>query len=98
MGIDPQISHDHQLDWTAALAALAWQVDLGVSEVVQEAPQNSFDLPEAAPWTRRAADPVTPRPAVATPAVIFNTDPVAAARAAADACATLADLRRPDRL
>ena len=93
MGIDPQISHDHQLDWTAALAALAWQVDLGVSEVVQEAPQNSFDLPEAAPWTRRAADPVTPRPAVATPAVIFNTDPVAAARAAADACATLADLR-----
>ena len=93
MGIAVQTSHDRQLDWTAALAALAWQVDLGVSEVVQEAPQNSFDLPEAAPWTRRASDPATPRAEGATPPPQVSTDPVAAARAAAGACATLADLR-----
>lgn len=37
-------------DWQASLAALAWQVDLGVSDVVGDAPVNRYDVPvKAAP-------------------------------------------------
>ena len=36
--------------WHAALAALAWQVDAGVAEVIGETPQNAYDLPDRAPW------------------------------------------------
>ncbi|MBN2629873.1 MAG: uracil-DNA glycosylase [Rhodobacteraceae bacterium] len=35
-------------DWHAALAALAWQYDLGVLEVVQDTPLNRYALPDAA--------------------------------------------------
>lgn len=79
----------------AALAALAWQVDLGISEVVQETPQNAFDLPEAAPWARRAAEAhAAPRAAApATPAPVPGPDPVAAAQAAALACDSLGALK-----
>lgn len=81
----------------AALAALAWQVDLGVAEVVQETPQNAFDLPEAAPWARRAAEPVTAAPptqrrAAAVPSPAVRPDPVAEASAAALGCNTLPEL------
>lgn len=100
MGIGGQIGEN----WEAALAALAWQVDLGVSEVVQDAPQVAFDLPEAAPWDRRArptAPPETtasshraPPPAAAAPADRpAAVDAVAEAAAAAAACATLDALR-----
>ncbi len=83
----------------AALAALAWQVDLGVAEVVQETPQNAFDLPEAAPWARRAAEPAaaqpTPRRAAAAPPPppAEGPDPVAASHAAAMACDSLGALK-----
>ena len=42
MGIAVEISEN----WDASLAALAWQVDLGVTEVIGEAPVNRYDLPE----------------------------------------------------
>ncbi|MGQ0611504.1 MAG: uracil-DNA glycosylase [Paracoccaceae bacterium] len=71
----------------AALAALAWQVDLGVAEVVQDTPQNAFDLPEAAPWARRTAEPPAPAaPRASAPPAAPGPDPVAAAHAAAMAC------------
>jgi DNA polymerase len=94
------IASDISLDWNAALAALAWQHDLGVTEVVQDTPQNSFDLPEAAPWARRAADPSPSLPAKGRapappppPLPVSGPDPVAAAQAAAQACPDLATLR-----
>lgn len=107
MGIAELRRIDLSLDWNAALAALSWQVDLGVTEVVQDAPQNAFDLPEGAPWLRRPSDPVTAdpaasasvsasaaprRPAALPPTASAGRDPVLAATAAALACDTLADL------
>jgi uracil-DNA glycosylase family 4 len=88
MGIATDISQD----WHAALAALAWQVDLGVSEVVQEAPQNAFDLPADPPWraNRAAAETKARAPAEPAPAA---QDPVLAAQALAQACDDLASLR-----
>ena len=37
-------------DWHAGLAALAWQVDLGLTEVIGDLAQSAYDLPERAPW------------------------------------------------
>ena len=82
------IASDIAEDWHASLAALAWQVDLGATEVIGDAPLNRYDLPEA-------AKPL-PRMAVAAEAAIFApsiADPVAAAEAAADAAQSLPDLR-----
>lgn len=36
--------------WHAALAALAWQFDAGVAEVIGDIPVNAYDLPDRAPW------------------------------------------------
>lgn len=36
--------------WHAALAALAWQFDAGVAEVIGDTPVNAYDLPDRAPW------------------------------------------------
>ncbi|MBI1220510.1 MAG: uracil-DNA glycosylase [Rhodobacteraceae bacterium] len=77
------------LDFHAALAALAWQVELGADEAIGEEPVNRFD----------AVEPVAPR-AAATPDFSQNNpaptvpaaDPVAVARAAAVAARTLAEL------
>lgn len=46
MGIAGDIAKES--GWHAALAALAWQVDLGVTEVVGDVAVNRYDLPEAA--------------------------------------------------
>lgn len=49
----------------AALAALAWQLDCGVEEVIGESPVNAYDLPDRAPW---AAKPTAaPAPAAQRP-------------------------------
>lgn len=89
------IAHDIAGDWHAALAALAWQVDLGLTDISAESPLNRYDLPEpikapppapilAAPKTTAPPpDPETPNPEAA----IF------AARAAASQCETLQALR-----
>ena len=99
MGIREEIA----TDWHAALAALAWQVDLGVDEVISEAPVDRYDLPES----NRAAAAATPAPAVTStfaPALSAPPQPptsdatadqaIAAAKAAAAAAGTLAELQQ----
>ena len=92
--------------WQAALAALAWQVDLGVTEVIGDAPINVYDLPDRAQWqTTQQAVAVPQRGAAKPPAAPYvpsvSTEDraaaqadaaVAAARAAAGAAADLATL------
>ena len=85
MGIAVEISED----WDASLAALAWQVDLGVTEVIGEAAINRYDLPETVKPLPRAAAAVPPAAAVMAPI----QDPVALAETAAQSAGTLADLR-----
>ena len=40
------IEHDIAGDWHAALAALAWQVELGLTDIRAETPLDRYDLPE----------------------------------------------------
>jgi len=69
-----------------ALAALAWQVELGADEAIGDVPVNRYEA-AATPAPAAAAAPV------AAPAVAVTTaDPVAEARAMAAACETLDDL------
>lgn len=97
MGIRDDIAGD----WRASLAALAWHVDLGVDEVIGEAPVNRYDLPEttraptpaaaqALPAAPRAAAPAAaPRPSAEEQA----SEAVEAARAAAARATSLLALR-----
>ncbi len=93
------IASDIAGDWEASLAALGWQVEAGVDEVLAEIPVNRYDLPEASPVRRMAAAPVAanPRQAAApapSPAPAgTGPDPVAAARSAAETAQSLDDLR-----
>ena len=99
MGIREEIA----TDWHAALAALAWQVDLGVDEVISEAPVDRYDLPES----NRAAAAATPAQAVtsgfapapsaaplASASDATADQAIAAAKAAAAAAGTLAELQQ----
>ena len=71
-------------DWHAGLAALAWQVDLGLTEVIGDLAQSAYDLPERAPWLiLPQAVPVAPS-APAPP-----DDPVEVARSLAALAADL---------
>jgi uracil-DNA glycosylase len=70
--------------WQASLAALAWQVDLGVTEPVTDAAVNRYELVVE---VAKAAVPV------AAPVVQQGTDAVAVAVAAAGAAGTLEELR-----
>lgn len=85
-------------DWHAALAALAWQVDCGVTDALLDAP---LDRRAQAPAARGTAPPApgapgqetAPAPSPAAPAIAAGAaDPVAAARASAGRAATLAGL------
>ena len=49
------IASDIAADWEASLAALAWQLEAGVDEVLSDAPVNRYNLPEAQPAPRPAA-------------------------------------------
>ena len=69
-------------DAEAALAALAWQLELGADESIAEAPVNRFETAAAPPPA-----PVAPPPPLAT------ADPEATSQAIAAACADLASLR-----
>lgn len=76
-------------DWQASLAALSWQVDLGVTEVVGDEPVNRYDVAVKAP-------PVVvpqPAPAVVRAASELAGDAVAEAKAAAAGAGSLAALR-----
>jgi DNA polymerase len=99
MGIADQIG----ADWEAALAALAWQADLGVTDVLMEGPVNRYDLAEAAPKVQ-ISRPTVParndpargeaaRPQPAPPQIEDKPDPVAAARATAAGAPNLDALR-----
>lgn len=78
--------------WHAALAALQWQVEMGLAEVIGEVPVNAYDLPERAEWQ------TVPAPAVAVPpkpaakvAEPYVPQISAAERAAAQADAAVAE-------
>ncbi|WP_309668088.1 uracil-DNA glycosylase [Tabrizicola sp.] len=77
-------------DWHAALAALAWQVDLGVTDPLGDAPVNRYELGEPV-----RATPAAPAVRTETPAhgPASDEDPVAAANAAASRAMTLQDLQ-----
>ena len=86
-----------EIDYYAALAALEWQIELGVDAAVLDEPVDAYGLPEAlarpaapAPPAREAA----PGGAAAAPVlrVVEGPDPVAVARAAAGAARDLAAL------
>lgn len=84
----------------AALAALAWQIELGADEAIGDVPVNRYDLPEAAPKpkSRQAAPPAPEAPAGQRPVTATappappaggSEDAVAAARVAAEGAGTL---------
>ncbi|RXV60093.1 uracil-DNA glycosylase [Roseovarius sp. A46] len=79
-----------------ALASLAWQIELGATEAIGDAPVNRYDLPDktAQPAARPPAQPATTHeiaaPATTAPA---DGDPVADAQAAAATATTLDALR-----
>ena len=72
--------------WQASLAALAWQIDLGVTEPVTDAPVNRYEL------VVEVAKPLA-QVMVAPPPMMQSVDPVAVAQVAAQNAATLSDLR-----
>ncbi|WHZ34617.1 uracil-DNA glycosylase [Sagittula sp. MA-2] len=77
------------LDWHAARAALDWQLEMGVSEALCEAPVDRFALEDAAKAERLAP---RRRGAVAAPVAEPEADPVAEAEAAAAAAVDLPSL------
>ena len=83
MGIDQDILGPESGDagWQAALAALAWQFDLGVSEAMGEAPVDRYAVAEVVKLRAPA------------PPVVASSDPVEVARALAAQAGTLAELR-----
>jgi len=91
MGIAEDFTDSVTQDWHAALAALAWQVDCGVDEVLAETPVNRYGLPDAAPV--RAGPPLRAAAAAPQPVAPVEVDAVAVAREMAAAARTLDDLR-----
>lgn len=84
MGIEFHLS---DYDWHAALAALAWQVDLGVTEFSVDTPIDRYALPEK----------LEPAPKPKAAAIVHHEAPkidtTQAAEAAASACTDLDGLR-----
>ena len=89
MGIDP--AYEAPEAWHAALAALSWQVDLGVGDVIGDAPINRYELVEAA----AVAQVEVPVKAAPVPVAVApsGAGAVAAAKAAAGAAGSLEELR-----
>lgn len=84
---------DSDMDFHAALAALAWQVDLGADEALGEAPVNRYEAVVAEQAVVARPQPAVPFPAAPTTAVAGVADAVAEARSAAARAQTLDDLR-----
>ena len=76
-----------------ALASLIWQIELGATEAIGDAPVNRYELPEKAAKTAVAPKAEPPRAAVAAPALVAGPDPAAAAQAAVAAAMDLEALR-----
>ena len=85
MGIAEHIAGD----WEAALAALTWQVELGLTDACAEAPVDRFAL-EAAPVRM---PPPAAAPLAAPPVAAAADDPVAVAQTVAGRAASLDALR-----
>ena len=81
---------DSQPDFHAAKALLEWQLELGATEAIGDAPVNRYELAgrEPAPRATGRLEPRAPPPVTGK-----AEDPVAAARAAAEAAGDLAALR-----
>ena len=77
---------DSALDWHTARALLEWQVELGATEAIGDAPINRYEMPKTAP------KPAAPS---ATPAIIkpVEVDPALVAKEAVAGVKTLEDLR-----
>ena len=86
MGINPDILAPE--GWHAALAALEWQIDLGVTEITGEDPVDRYALPE----TVKPA-PVAARAEVVAAAPAVPVDPVSLARQIAAGAETLQALQ-----
>lgn len=74
-----------------ALASLAWQIELGATEAIGDAPVNRYELPEK--LAKSAAQPATPVATTPAAPVAAEADPTAAATAAAAVAPTLDALR-----
>lgn len=88
--------------WHAALAALEWQADLGVTEVVGDTVQSAYDLPAEVARPARAAPPDAAQPTARTTPAAPPRPPkpdeiqeiaLTEARALADGAASLDALR-----
>ncbi|WP_099824339.1 uracil-DNA glycosylase [Oceaniglobus indicus] len=81
-------------DWWHAAALLEWQVELGATEAIGEAPVNRYELPAAParPASPQAQPDARKRPTPPPPPIVL-ADPVADAQAAAAGATTLAELR-----
>ncbi|MBO9478409.1 uracil-DNA glycosylase [Shimia sp. R11_0] len=77
------------LDYHTARALLEWQVELGATEAILDAPFNRYEAPKETPKAKKAARPPTDAPAVPQPAL----DPVAEAKSAVKPVKTLEELR-----
>ncbi len=78
------------LEYHSALALLDWQIELGATEAISDAPVDCYTLPEKLQAPQKAAEPaVLPGPAPAAAKV----DPVAEARVQAEAAQDLQELR-----
>ena len=74
------------LDYHAARALLEWQVELGVTDAIGDAPVNRYELPDVLPKpTAKAAQPVA-RPAA-------DVDPTQVAMRMAEAASSLEELK-----
>lgn len=75
------------LDPYTARALLEWQVELGVTDAIVDAPVDRYALPDTAPKVKK---PAVAQPAVQKPA---KADPVVEAKKAASAASSLDQLR-----
>jgi len=79
------------MDFHTLRALLAWQVELGATEAICEAPVNRYEVPEAAPVMASAA-PVVAKGRPPLPDPVAAPDQVAMARAAVAGVRDLAGL------
>ncbi|MBO9400257.1 uracil-DNA glycosylase [Shimia sp. R9_3] len=78
------------LDYHTARALLEWQVELGATEAILDAPFNRYEAPKEAPKAKKkAGQPAQPMPLQPVPQI----DPVAEAQVAAKAAKSLEELQ-----
>lgn len=75
------------MDYHTARALLDWQIELGVTEAIGDAPIDRYALPDTAPKSKKPASPA------AAPEKPKQVDPVAIAKSAAQSAGSLDELR-----